>query len=69
MATRKKTPPRPVPVSIEVNGKTYNGTYTVDGSIISVSFALGSKRTQIGGSSPESLARVMLCELIREGNA
>jgi hypothetical protein len=56
-------------VSIEVNGKTYNGTYTVDGSIISVSFALGSKRTQIGGSSPESLARVMLCELIREGNA
>ncbi len=69
MATRKKAPPRPVPVSIEVNGRTYNGVYTVDGSIISVSSAIGSKRTQIGGSSPKNLARVMLSELVREGKA
>ncbi len=69
MASKRKTPPMPQPVSIEVNGKVYTGTYTVDAGMISVSSAMGIKKTQVGGSSPGNLAQLMLGELVREGKA
>ena len=51
------------------NGKQYSGSWLVTGRMITVShFELGAKTTQLGGSvgAPESLAVIMLGELISE---
>ena len=51
------------------HGKQYTGSWVVTGRLITVSHPnLGAKSTQLGGSvgAPESLARVMLGELISE---
>ncbi len=53
-------------VSVEHNGKTYTGTWRTEKGLVTVtSFELGSQTTQIGGSPPESIARIMLGELVR----
>jgi hypothetical protein len=65
----KKTPPTPLPVSVEINGKAYSGTYTTERDIITVSTAMGHKAAQIGGMTAETLARFMLRELVNEGKA
>jgi hypothetical protein len=56
-------------VEIEFGGRTVSGFYRVKRGLISVSTSQGSKATQVGGSPPESLARVMLRELAKEGKA
>jgi hypothetical protein len=61
------------PVTIEIDGRTITGAYTVWSGMITVSTALGKKTTQVGGSgSPralDGLARIMLRELAQEGKA
>lgn len=58
-------PPAGRSVQIEVDGKRYEGTYTVDGSIVSVdTLLLGSRRGTLTDGSPESVARVLLLELV-----
>jgi hypothetical protein len=60
-------------VSIEVAGKRYHGSYTVfgrKGAMITVS-GLGelwgrTKTTQLGGSTPESLARIILHNMVED---
>ena len=67
MARFKNTEAGPVAraVRIERNGVVYDGSYTVSGPMITVSSpVLGSKTTQIGGSSPEALAKIILTELL-----
>jgi hypothetical protein len=66
---KKSRPPVMREVSIEREGKTYRATYTVEKRMVRVSTAHGSKVTQLGNSAPESLALVLLLELIREGQA
>jgi hypothetical protein len=51
------------------HGKQYTGDWIITGQLITVSHSqLGAKSTQIGGSrmAPESLAQIMLGELISE---
>ena len=58
-------PPAGRSVQIEVDGVRYQGTYTVDGSIVSVdTLLLGSRRGTCTDGAPEIVARVLLLELV-----
>jgi len=61
------TPPRTV--TIEVNGTTYMDHYTVSAGIMTVSTGLGSKPAQVSGHQHDSLARLLLRELVSESKA
>lgn len=52
-------------VSVVVNGMTYQGTYFVSNSMVHVQSEKGRKATQVGGSEPEALAKMLLSELAR----
>jgi hypothetical protein len=60
-------------ITMQFEGRTVTGFYTVWTGVITVSTALGTKATQLGGmGSPtaiDGLARIMLRELAQEGNA
>lgn len=61
----------PRAVSIEHEGRPVLGWYLVEGrvgldAIITVWTASGRKSTQVGGSPPSSLARMLLRELAEE---
>jgi hypothetical protein len=60
-------------VTIEFEGRTVTGTYTVWSGMITVSTALGKKATQVRGSGSQLalnwLAKRLLHELAQEGNA
>jgi hypothetical protein len=57
----------PRKVTIDFDGRSITGAYTVWSGLITVSSALGRKITQVGGSrspdAPDELARMMLREL------
>lgn len=58
-------------VSITVGGKVHAGTYSVSRGrhpILTVYGAGGSKRAQLGGTPADSLARLLLSELVRNGD-
>ena len=58
-------PPAGRSVQIEVDGVRYEGTYTVDGSIVSVdTLLLGSRRGTCADGAPQIVARVLLLELV-----
>lgn len=57
------------PVSCEIDGKTYWGTYWVAGKILTVSTGVGGKSTQVGSTQPEILAEQLLRKLAKEGKA
>jgi cysteine synthase len=52
--------------SAELNGKTYDATYEVSGRppMITVRHLGRSKTTQVGGSTADSIAHMLLLELI-----
>jgi hypothetical protein len=56
-------------LEIEINGRTVTGSYACEGPILNVRTGNGQKATQLGGSTPEGLARIMLRELAEEGKA
>jgi hypothetical protein len=64
--SKKRQPPMTMDVAIERDGTTYRGSYTVDREVVRVSDGDGSKATQIGNSSPERIARILLSELVEE---
>ena len=64
----EKTPPRN-PVTCEVDGKTYRGTYWIAGKILTVATGMGGKSTQVGSTSAEALAKRLLQDLAKEGKA
>jgi hypothetical protein len=53
-------------VTVTIDGVTYQGTYYVQGSVVYVRSALGAKATQVGESSPEALAKLLLSQLARD---
>ena len=61
----------PEPVTVDVGGTTYSGTYTVRGvgttAIVTVHSDRGAKATQVGGLPPRSVAEQLLSELARKG--
>jgi len=54
------------PVSIKSGGITHHGYFEVDGVMIRVSHRGSTKATQLGGTPPAALARLLLSELVRE---
>lgn len=61
----KNNPPQNL-ISININGKDYFGYYTIDKKIITVHYGLSNISTQIGNSITESLARIILSEMINQ---
>ena len=57
------------PVTCEVDGKTYRGTYWVAGKILTVSTGGGGKSRQAGSASHLALAQRLLQQLATEGKA
>lgn len=57
-----------LPVSVELNGKTYNGTYTVARGMITVTSVWGTKTTQVGNMPVEMLAKMLLSEIVHQAN-
>ncbi len=53
-------------VSVDVDGITLTATYETKSGLITVFSALGSKSTQIGDNTAEYVARMLLCEIIKE---
>jgi hypothetical protein len=67
MPRHKSTERGPIPqvVQLELDGRHYAGTYTVDGPMITVdTLLLGSRRVPLGDQPPEIAARVLLLELV-----
>ena len=58
--------PRTIPVSIELGGQTYEGTYFVSQDMITVSSGWGTRTTQLGGTPPYELARMLLAEIVHQ---
>ena len=56
-------------VTVTIDGKTFEGTYYVQNSIAFVQSPFGAKANQIGGFSPEMIARMVLSELVRAGSS
>jgi len=63
-----REPPR-FPVTCEIDAKAYRGTYWVAGKILTVSTGMGGKSKQVGATPPETLAKLLLQELAKEGKA
>ena len=63
-----QSPPR-YPVTCEIEGKTYKGTYWIAGKILTVSTGMGGKSRQVGSGPAEDLAEELLRELAKEGKA
>ena len=64
----EKVVPR-IPITCEVDGKTYRGTYWVAGHILTVATGMGGKSKQVGSTMPQTLAEQLLQQLAREGKA
>jgi hypothetical protein len=56
-------------VTVTVEGLKHDGTYYLQGSTLYVQSAFGTKATQLGGSTPEIIARILLSELVRAGDS
>jgi hypothetical protein len=63
--------PARYPVSCEVDGTTYRGTYWVEGKTLTVSIGkrANTKTAQVGFILPELLPAQLLQKLVKEGKA
>jgi hypothetical protein len=52
-------------VEIEVNGRTYEGRYVIEGGLVRATSDYGEKTTQIGDSPVETVAKLLLHELVQ----
>ena len=60
-------PPAGTPVVIEFGGERHEGSYTLDGPMLTVnSVTLGVKRAPVGDGAPAAIARLLLAELAHE---
>jgi hypothetical protein len=68
---RKREEPDWKTLTIEIDGRTVSGSYAYNprGKLVEVRTFNGHKATQLGGSRPESIARLLLHELAKEGKA
>jgi hypothetical protein len=62
-------PPARHPVTCEIDGKAYKGTYWIAGKILTVATGGGGKSKQVGTMEPEALAMQLLRELVKAGKA
>jgi hypothetical protein len=54
------------PVTVTIDRVTHYGTYYVQDSLVYVQYGTARKETQVGGSPAESIAQLLLSELVRE---
>lgn len=54
-------------IKVDVDGIVHTGEYWVEGKVLHVASERGMKRTQVGGSPPEVLAKMVLSEIVRSG--
>ena len=54
------------PVTVTIDDVIYFGTYYVQNSTVYVQSQFGAKATQLGGSRPRWIAKLLLSELVRE---
>ncbi|WP_176060220.1 hypothetical protein [Paraburkholderia sp. BCC1876] len=52
-------------INITINGKLYSGRFEVDGNLVTVHSAYGTKSTQVGGLPVLRVAETLLGELVR----
>jgi hypothetical protein len=57
---------KPLEIAVRVGGKVHLGAYTVGDAIVRVVYKGKSKATQVGVSSPETIAGMLLRELVWE---
>ena len=62
----EKSPQWPT-VTAEHEGRQVQGLYAVYGQMLTVSYGIHSKTTQLDGMPAATLARVLLLELAKEG--
>jgi hypothetical protein len=53
-------------VTVTIDSVTHAGAYYVKGPFLFVRSPLGAKTTEVGGSPPEAVAKLLLAELVRE---
>jgi hypothetical protein len=63
---KRKQPSRTFSVKIDRNGQRYSGTYVVEREMVHVSYGDVTKSTQVGGSPPSAIARILLSEILME---
>lgn len=61
---RKKRPAQRHEIFLEHNGKKYQAHYYVENNVVTVQSAYGSTSTQVGGSTAEVVARILLREIL-----
>jgi hypothetical protein len=54
-------------ITTEYNSRTIKGSFKYLDGVVTVRTPHGSKTTQLGGQTPEQLAKTLLRELAREG--
>jgi hypothetical protein len=54
-------------ITAEYNGKTIKGSFKFIDGLVAVRTQHGSKTIQLGGQTPEQMAKRLLRELAREG--
>jgi len=55
-----------IPVSVDLDGISYHGTYSLSGGMITVSSDYGTNTAPVGGRPPDALAQMLLMELVRK---
>jgi hypothetical protein len=53
-------------IEVTIDGVTHQGTYYTHRSMVYVQHCSGRKQTQIAGVPAESIAKLLLSELVRE---
>ena len=59
--------PRSYPVHVEVDGRAYDASYTVQGRIVTVTYGQQERSRQLGGISAEALAMNLLRDMVKTG--
>ena len=54
-------------VTVTIDGVAYQGTYSVQRSMVYVRSPLGTKATEVGESPPETIAKLLLSDLAKAG--
>jgi hypothetical protein len=57
------------PVTLEIDAHVHHGTNWDAGTILTVATGMGGKSRQVGTIPDETLAKQLLAELVKEGNA
>jgi len=65
----KKHTPRKYEISREFEGNAYNASYFIQSKMVTLECKYGTKSTQLGTSPPQTLARLLFGEALRDAKA